>query len=393
MTVAGGMLIERPNRDAVPIMPVAVRYLSLLRVVDGTTPGMLGFNSLFTQRRSQFDADSSFCTMNYTIDTDKFAEYWTFDRSLVYGLSVSVLLVLFCIAAHALYHWTSGARKSLVIATSAMVVFATLQVVIHVQDTVLGLKIIRFSTEGEVWPALPVLGTTNLYGQLISAKDFILVTNNIVTDGLFIYRCFLVWGRRIGVVILPMFMLLATTVLGYLTAYESESESPYFIDDRVAFEMGLVTNIVLMILTAGRIWWIRRDARIVLRSAHVRKYDTAIAIILESGAIYCASIIVYLISDTLSSADGLLAFAIVQSAFPQVMNIAPMLIVVRVGLQGRSVDDSITQRRRTSPGERVEAPGMLESGGGSPSFVIEIGVAHDSAGGVGTLMRDLEKEA
>jgi hypothetical protein len=83
------VLIERPNRDAVPIMPVAVRYLSLLRVVDGTTPGMLGFNSLFTQRRSQFDADSSFCTMNYTIDTDKFAEYWTFDRSLVYGLSVS----------------------------------------------------------------------------------------------------------------------------------------------------------------------------------------------------------------------------------------------------------------------------------------------------------------
>jgi hypothetical protein len=36
---------------------------------------------------------------------------------------------------------------------------------------------------------------------------------------------------------------------------------------------------------------------------------------------------------------------------------------------------------------------MLESGGGSPSFVIEIGVAHDSAGGAGTLMRDLEKEA
>ncbi|KAJ7787678.1 hypothetical protein B0H14DRAFT_3892934 [Mycena olivaceomarginata] len=383
MSCPPAVLLERPNRDAVPIMPGAVRYLFLLRVVDGTTPGMLGFNSLFTQKRCQFDADSSFCTMNYTIDPDKFAEYWDFDRALVYGTSVEVLfygvlLVLFCIAAHALYHWTSGARKSLAIATSAMAVFATLQVVLHVQDTVLGLKIIRFATEGEVLTAPLVLGTTNLYGQLNSAKVFILVTNNIVTDGLFIYRCFLVWGRRVGVVILPMLMLLATTVLGYLSAYES----PYFIDDRVAFEMALVTNIVLMILTAGRIWWIRRDARIVLGSAHVRKYDTVIAIMcvassltqyigfkadirLESGAIYCASII----------------------------NIAPMLIVVRVGLQGRNVEDSITQRRRTLPGERVEAPGMLQSGGGSPSFVIDIGVAHDSAGGAGTLMRDLEKEA
>jgi hypothetical protein len=58
-----------------------------------------------------------------------------------------------------------------------MAVFATLQVVIHVQDTVLGLKIVRFATEGEVWPALPVFWTTNLYGQLLSAKNFILVTN------------------------------------------------------------------------------------------------------------------------------------------------------------------------------------------------------------------------
>jgi hypothetical protein len=58
------LLIEHPNHDAVPIMPVA---LFLLRVVNGMTPGMLWFNSLFTQRWSQFDADSSFCTMNYDI--------------------------------------------------------------------------------------------------------------------------------------------------------------------------------------------------------------------------------------------------------------------------------------------------------------------------------------
>ncbi|KAJ7895016.1 hypothetical protein B0H13DRAFT_2035534, partial [Mycena leptocephala] len=166
--------------------------------------------------------------MNYTIDPPPLQAIGT----------LRILLVLLCIAAHLLYHRTGAGRKSLALAMSAMAILATLQIIIHVYVVVLG---------GGV-PAPPALGPTNLYDRLLAATNFLLVTNNIVTDGLFIYRCFVVWGRNIRIVVLPILMLFATTVLGYLVACE-DGLIPYQLDSRVPFVMAILTNMVLMGLT------------------------------------------------------------------------------------------------------------------------------------------------
>ncbi|KAF7375385.1 hypothetical protein MSAN_00426100 [Mycena sanguinolenta] len=243
-----------------------------------------------------------------------------------------VLLVLSCIAAHGLYHRTGGARKMLAAATFAMALLATSQVVIHVVVAMLDLEILRLEIEGERWPVSPTrVRVVNQAYRLGTGKDLLLTTNNLVTDSLFIYRCFLVWGRSPRVVVLPILMLVATTVLGYLSAYKDDLVDPCFLDQRIVYIMVLLTNVMLLTLTAGRIWWIRRDAILVLESAHVRKYDTVVAIILESGAIYCLSIICFLISISVSSDDTAIT-QIFRSALPQIMNIAPTLIIVRVGV-------------------------------------------------------------
>ncbi|KAJ7182843.1 hypothetical protein C8R43DRAFT_968240 [Mycena crocata] len=97
--------------------------------------------------------------------------------------------------------------------------------------------------------------------------------------------------------------------------------------------MSVVTNVVLMALTAGRIWWIRRDASVLADCASVRRYNMVIAIILESGAIYCLSVIIYVtIVSILNPGNFSPLIDIFRGVVPQIMNIAPALIIVRVGL-------------------------------------------------------------
>ncbi|KAJ7226417.1 hypothetical protein C8J57DRAFT_1585728 [Mycena rebaudengoi] len=337
--------------------------------------------------------------MNYPIDPNTFASHWDSALARTYGiyaefLLYGILLVLLCIAGHLLYHWTGAGRKSLALATFAMAILATLQIIIHVYVAVLDFQILRLVIEGAVWPAPSALGPTNLYDRLYLAKDLLLVTNNIVTDGLFIYRCFIVWGRNIRVVVLPMLMLFATTVLGYWVAI-----SPYQLDSRVPIAITILTNMVLMGLTAGRIWWIRRDARIILESVHVHRYNTAIAIMyvhhshvlnkaynlssLESGAIYCLSIFLYVIAISLLSNTSPV-IPIFGVAVTQIMNIAPTLMIVRVGL-GRTDQDTTDleeQGQRRAFGFPRARPAAARD---TPTFgvrrvtstVIDITAAHD----------------
>ncbi|KAJ7463308.1 hypothetical protein FB451DRAFT_464592 [Mycena latifolia] len=194
-----------------------------------------------------------------------------------------------------------------------------------------------------------------------------------------VYRCFMVWGRNFRVVIVPIFMVVATTVLGYLCAYSDDDlNANECIDYRAVFLLSIVTNFVLMALTAGRIWWIRRDACVLLESASVRRYNTVIAMILESGAIYCVTAIIYVISVSLWGPYAT-SSNIIRGALPQIMNIAPTLIIVRVGL-GHSVEDTGSDRPvlpRVGAGNR-DAPHPFVGRSRSPSFVIDIRAGCDA---------------
>ncbi|KAJ6513693.1 hypothetical protein C8R47DRAFT_1064399 [Mycena vitilis] len=139
-------------------------------------------------------------------------------------------------------------------------------------------RTIGLRIEGKLWSS----EAAQTYRGIFLAKDLdlLFVTNSLVTDSFFIYRCFIIWGRSIRVVVGPLLMLLGSAstnsppaILGYLAIYEdiSDSVSAYHIYTPAAVAMGLATNLVVMGLTvsriqAGRIWWIRRDAS-VLESA------------------------------------------------------------------------------------------------------------------------------
>ncbi|KAF7371121.1 hypothetical protein MSAN_00747300 [Mycena sanguinolenta] len=174
-------------------------------------------------------------------------------------------------------------------------------------------------------------------------KQALYATNNIVADGLVIYRCYIVWGSNFKVIVVPIIMLIATSVCGYLAGFNFSQVKPgedVFVSNiaewgTALFSLSLSTNIVVIsliamtVLVAGRIYWIARTTRRLLGSStSSRKYQNAVAIILESGAIYSVSLMTLLILYCLKTN----AQYIVYDALAQIMGIAPTLIIVRVGL-------------------------------------------------------------
>ncbi|KAJ6557714.1 hypothetical protein B0H19DRAFT_897896, partial [Mycena capillaripes] len=89
--------------------------------------------------------------------------------------------------------------------------------------------------------------------------------------------------------------------------------------------------------SAGRIWWISRQARNYLGRGTQKRYLNLTAILLESGLIYPANlviiVVVYLIPQT-PTVSVLICLAVCY----HIVGIAPTLIIVRVGL-GVSTDD------------------------------------------------------
>ncbi|KAJ7690813.1 hypothetical protein B0H17DRAFT_1063992 [Mycena rosella] len=100
--------------------------------------------------------------------------------------------------------------------------------------------------------------------------------------------------------------------------------------------MNLATNLLLMCLTAGRIWHIGRQVRIVHQGNVGKEYNTAIALLLESGALYCLCLILWAVSltDRTHVNDFECIFSGVTAAWVgQTVNIAPTMIIVRARQQ------------------------------------------------------------
>ncbi|KAJ7688318.1 hypothetical protein B0H14DRAFT_2653294 [Mycena olivaceomarginata] len=189
-----------------------------------------------------------------------------------------IYFTLFCICIYILLRRPSSLGNTVLIVTAiALFTLSTAQVVINL-----------------------VLGAVNLHEidipfiQLHYAATIIYGINNMIADGL-VYsewtRCFL---------------------------------------QTLFFALSLTTNILVTAMTAGRIWWIYRTARVYLQADVQRRYVSAMSILVESGVLYSATVLVFLILGAIPGTE-ILQSPIFQM-LTQIMGIAPTLIIVRVGL-------------------------------------------------------------
>ncbi|KAJ7367200.1 hypothetical protein DFH08DRAFT_1005443 [Mycena albidolilacea] len=178
-----------------------------------------------------------------------------------------------------------------------------------------------------------------VYNRVVFVEELMLVGNNVIADGLFAYRCYLIWGPGYNkqIIILPVLWLLVTTVLGCTAAYFNNVIYPgkSVVDTRIGFVFAISTNLMLTGLTAGRIWWMRRELRIVGQDKFTRRYTMAISVLLESGVAYCVFLILFILALSYgrhASGPTTTFASIVYGAAGQLVNIVPTAFMVRIGL-------------------------------------------------------------
>ncbi|TFK47974.1 hypothetical protein OE88DRAFT_584291 [Heliocybe sulcata] len=276
-------------------------------------------------------------------------------EALFYGIYIVVFGVCLCI-----YAYQRFSSRLLGVAV-AMFVMATAQAAVQFAQFLSTYEVVTETTcVGFTCHACYDGDTTryvqlNIWNRLQPVAQTLLVTNQLFADALLVYRCFGVWQSKYRIIVIPLLMMAATAVSGYMQA--NNSVQLYLIRLRTPLDQqtppanwshlqslqsslsetymatSLATNVVVTALIGMRIWWMSRPLKETFRS-QAGKARSAAAIVTESGALYSASLLVWIIVHAIlpNTYD-----AIAGAISSQIVGIVPTLIIVRVGL-GRSTD-------------------------------------------------------
>ncbi|KAK0437129.1 uncharacterized protein EV420DRAFT_203608 [Desarmillaria tabescens] len=146
----------------------------------------------------------------------------------------------------------------------------------------------------------------DLSNPLQAAKTAIYVTLTLVGDGFVIYRCFIVWNGKWCIIPGPILLLCGTGVGGFGATVAFSHAAPgaeVFLPNIVPWitsfiSMTLCTNIICTSLIAYRILSIQRAVRNVIQ---VKPARSALMMVIESAAVYSASVLSLMITYTLGS--------------------------------------------------------------------------------------------
>ncbi|KAJ7613378.1 hypothetical protein FB45DRAFT_1036318 [Roridomyces roridus] len=130
-------------------------------------------------------------------------------------------------------------------------------------------------------------------GVTSTATFGIYVTSNVIADSIFVFRCYAIWSFRRRIVAVPALCTLLVAGFGYWQVAQpddiaSAQTGITSFNIPILISLAAATTILLMILSAGRIWGLARSARQIMGYKTVGWYYTVCAMILESGALYAA---------------------------------------------------------------------------------------------------------
>ncbi|KAJ7630243.1 hypothetical protein FB45DRAFT_531395 [Roridomyces roridus] len=231
----------------------------------------------------------------------------------LYGIYVH----LFFSAIHVLSRRGATGRNVLLLASWAMFLAGATQMIIQLLSLAFYVQALQSLYEP---------GSTNGADHLAAYNSFVTVLPRhlrLTIDFGKVYRCYVIWGRNKAVVVLPVMLVLCTAALAVAIQYSLDSVTA----TQVGFLSIAITNFVLTGLTAGRIWWLKRQ------SSHPKnplgkRYNNAIAIIIESGALYFVFGILLAATARIEPQIDSLPFGIFLGIGKQGVNIIPALSII-----------------------------------------------------------------
>jgi len=192
----------------------------------------------------------------------------------------------------------------------------------------------------------------SLWKEVTRTASYVVLT--AVADTLFIYRCYVVWGRKIYIIILPTLLLCGSLTAGIgIEVVIGTTSSGLFASSLASwitsfFSISLVQNVTTTFLIVYRIWRVNMGSP---RGLGSRSLWPVIAVVLESGAIYSSTLFVLLMCYVSNSYAQYIAIDMVVP----IIGITFNLIIVRVGL-GLSQNPSSGRNGPPSQASGVKYP-------------------------------------
>ncbi|KDQ54335.1 hypothetical protein JAAARDRAFT_38495, partial [Jaapia argillacea MUCL 33604] len=191
----------------------------------------------------------------------------------------------------------------------------------------------------------------NIQSLLSMIYDAVMTVNQLMADGLLIYRTFVLWRSSIRIIVIPIATLIGTAVCGFFQAsltfkrYTIRRNAPLdettpppewvaltdlgYTLNTIQDVLITTTSVLTTVLIVSRIWWITQGLHRTLGRRATRKYHRIVKMIVESGGVYTMWLLIRLIFIYIYRDDF--------SDIPAVVGITPTLLIVMLGL-GESVD-------------------------------------------------------
>ncbi|KIM43569.1 hypothetical protein M413DRAFT_383958 [Hebeloma cylindrosporum] len=227
---------------------------------------------------------------------------------------------LFAIGVYVLYVNCSGPmRWPFLITIAIMYSLAT-------ADALFALyKLMQHYLHGKIFPVLVPLPAMLLF-----------VTSSIIADFVILFRCYASWYRQQRFIIIPCIILFCISICGYTFAISSSPRISKLFPIYSWMNFGF--NACLTILISGKLWWSARRENPGPSPEMRRGYYFIMALIVESGAILPAYLLLML------TVKG----PILRAGRNQVVGIAPTLIMLQAAMRicNQGVNAGIATQRR-----------------------------------------------
>ncbi|KAI0631439.1 hypothetical protein C8Q77DRAFT_1015648, partial [Trametes polyzona] len=175
------------------------------------------------------------------------------------------------------------------------------------------------------------------YQTLGSVASIVL---NLLSDGLLLYRCYIVWEDWRPLV-LPLILYLGTAALGVMTCvFTGLPDSNFFVGRaaQVALAYSSVViglNATLSLLICGRLLWHAREVERTLGRRVARKYTGAVALVVEAALPYTMFGIAYVATLGAESPTSILFLSI----YVMFTCLSPQMLILRI-VMGRGFTKS-----------------------------------------------------
>ncbi|KZT64357.1 hypothetical protein DAEQUDRAFT_37878 [Daedalea quercina L-15889] len=230
-----------------------------------------------------------------------------------------------------------------------MFVVATMHIGVNYTRIIMAFIIYRNEPGGPAAFFNELSNFTQIFGSTLY------IAQTVIGDSVVLFRCYLVWGTA-WVIVVPFVLLLGSTASGIGILYSFARVVPQadiFVNElqhwiTAFFALTLATNIICTSLVAVRIWWINRSIMTFLGHS----YYPIIFLVLESGAVYSATLTALLI---LYKAGSWFQYVLLDAISP-IVGLVFSMIIIRIGLgitTARGSSGSDTSGHLTTAGPRI----------------------------------------